>query len=182
MKSTFSRRTACLGLSLVEAMLAAGTLAATLGATLPGLQESRQRRQLEAASAQLATDIHHTRSLAVARSETLRLRVQTLSDGACYVVHSGPVNSCSCRSDGSTSCTAPAAQVLRAAGFDARQPVRLRANSGSMSFDPQHGTVTPTATLALTLPDGQGLNNVVNIMGRVRRCAVATPIAGYPAC
>jgi type IV fimbrial biogenesis protein FimT len=42
--------------------------------------------------------------------------------------------------------------------------------------------VTPTGTLRLSLRDGRGLNQVVNIMGRVRTCSRSGTVPGYPAC
>ena len=67
-------------------------------------------------------------------------------------------------------------------GFDARGALQVASNSGSMLFDPNRGTVTPTGTLRVQLQSGQALHQVVNIMGRVRACSPAGAVPGYPTC
>ncbi len=176
-----SRRHAQRGLSLVESAITLGIIAVTLGAALPTFTQARDRRHLEGAAAQLATDLRHARSLAVARRAAVRLSVQQAADGSCYVVHTGGAGDCQCTGAGTASCSA-GAQVLRVVGFDAGQPVRLAANSRSMLFDPDRGTVSPTGTMRLQLQGGTAIHEVINIMGRVRACSPAPALAGYPAC
>jgi len=171
----------CRGLTLVESLAAIAPLAVTLGSVLPGLQQARERRHLEGAAAQLATDIRHARSLAVSQAAPVRFKVQQTVDGACYVIHTGHASDCTCNSQGVARCQ-PGAQALRVAGFGRDMPVRLSSNSASILFDGDRGTVTPTATFSLTLPDGRGLRQIVNIMGRVRACSPAAAVAGYPGC
>lgn len=63
-----------------------------------------------------------------------------------------------------------------------------RAESVRMSFgtDPQgasvHGTVSLAASITVAGNDRKSLRHVVNIMGRVRTCAQAGAVKGYPAC
>jgi type IV fimbrial biogenesis protein FimT len=175
-----SRQTS-LGLTLIEALMVTATAAASLGVTLPGWQDVRRAHQLESAAAQFAADAMQARSLAVALAAPVRLTVQQPEGGACYVIHTGHANDCTCDSQGRAACQGDA-QALRVVGFDAAQPVRLRSNSASMLFDADRGTVTPTGTVSLSLPSGNGMNAVINIMGRVRRCTTGEPVAGYPAC
>jgi type IV fimbrial biogenesis protein FimT len=139
-----------------------------------------ERRHLEGAAAQLETDIQHARSLAVASNHSVRLRFIDDDSGSCYAVFSGAANQCQCRGDGSSSClgTQP---VWRSVGFDAMATVRLKSNVGSIVFDPQHGTSTPTGTLRLLGSSGQAVHLVVNIMGRVRACS-PTGMLGYKPC
>lgn len=181
MNTRQSRRQSSCGFTLIDSLVVVATLAVTLGTALPGLQAARQARQLEGAAAQLSTDVMHARSLAVAMVTPVRLSVQQQRGGACYVVHTGHAGDCSCDDQGRATCTG-GAQSLHAVGFNASQSVQLRSNSPSMLFDPDRGTVTPTGTLSLSLPDGRGLNAVVNIMGRVRRCATGAAMTGYPEC
>ena len=52
----------------------------------------------------------------------------------------------------------------------------------SLTFDPVKGTVTPTATIALENRNRQGLNLVINVMGRVRSCTPTPPLTATRAC
>ena len=169
------------GVSIIEAMLALSTMAITLGAGLPGLNEARAKRQLDGTAAQVATDIAQARSLAVSANEPMRFTVQQDAGGSCYAIHTGSAGSCSCSSQGTATCTGTS-QVHRVAGFDGSQAVRLGGNARSMLFDPDRGTVSPTGTIRLSTADGKALDLVVNIMGRVRRCASGQPMPDYPNC
>jgi type IV fimbrial biogenesis protein FimT len=176
-----ARRAHSRGLTLVESLAAMATMAIMLGSSLPSLSQMRDRRHLEGMATQISTDIHHARSLAVAHAASVRFSVQQHADGACYVIHTGHAGDCACTSNGQTQCR-PGAQALRVVGFDAATPVRLTSTSANMLFDADRGTVTPTGTLRLSLRDGRGLNQVVNIMGRVRTCSRSGKVPGYPAC
>ncbi len=167
------------GTSLVEATVVLAITSTLVGSLLPGWQAARERRALEAASAQLATDLRHARSLAVAQSLPVRLAVN--STQACYVVHTGPSRGCGCDSTGRASC-APGATALRVATLPGDGLVALSTSSASMLFDAERGTVTPTGTLRLTLADGQAVHHVVNIMGRVRTCSPDGLVAGHARC
>ena len=168
-----------LGASLVEAMIVLAIIGLLLGSLLPGWADARDRRSLEAASAQLATDLRLTRSLAVAQGSPVRLSVPAAQ--ACYVVHTGPARACSCDATGAATCRGDA-QALRVATLPGSGRVALSSSSASMLFDADRGTVTPTGTLRLRLADGRAVHHVVNIMGRIRTCSPAGRVAGHPAC
>jgi type IV fimbrial biogenesis protein FimT len=72
--------------------------------------------------------------------------------------------------------------ALRAVGFPAGHKVQVAANSGSMLFHPDRGTVTPTGTIRLQGNSGDSIQLVVNVMGRVRSCSPKGIVAGLPAC
>lgn len=167
------------GTSLIESLVVlaiAGTLA---GSALPGWHEARERRQLDAASSQLATDLHLARSLAV--SQAMSVRISFTAGQACYVVHTGPAAACRCDSDGGHHCSA-GAEALRVAALPGTGAVALEANVRSMLFDAERGTVTPTATLKLHGPSGASVHHVVNIMGRARTCSPDGRVAGHRRC
>lgn len=167
------------GASLVEAMMALAITGILAGSMLPGWHEARERRQLQAASAQLATDLRLTRSLALAQGQSVRLRVHAAQ--ACYVVHTGPANGCSCDRSGQALCSGEAVP-LRVATLPGNGTLALSSSSGSMLFDAGRGTVTPTGTLRLHTADGRAVHHVVNIMGRVRTCSPGARVAGHAAC
>jgi type IV fimbrial biogenesis protein FimT len=168
-----------LGASLVESMIVLAITGVLAGSVLPGWSETRDRRSLEAASAQLATDLRLARSQAVAQGRPVRFGVTAAQ--ACYVIHTGPARSCSCDSDGAATCSG-SSQALRVATLPGGGRIALSSSSQSMLFDADRGTVTPTGTLRLRLADGRAVHHVVNIMGRVRTCSPAGRVAGHPAC
>ena len=169
------------GLTLIELALTLCIIAILVGAGVPSFTQARDRRHLEGAAAQLVTDIRLARSLAVSQRASVRLAVQHGGGGSCYVLHTGSAGDCTCTGAGVSRCGA-GAQALRTAGFDGAGPVQLSSNTGSMLFDPDRGTVTPTGTISLQLASGQTLRQIVNIMGRVRTCSPAAAMPGYPKC
>ena len=181
----FARRSAHVrsqkGFTLTECLIAMAVTATSLGAGLPGFEQALEKRRLEGVAAQLETDIAFTRSLAVAQSHSVRMKFQSDVSGSCYVVHTGSANDCRCNADGQAVCIG-GRQALRSVFFAASGPVSLRSNVPSILFDPTHGTSTPTGTLRVVGRSNSAIHQIVNIMGRVRSCAPAPGLAGYPLC
>ena len=180
-RPSLGQRRAQAGVTLVESMVTASVLAVVTGLTVPGFEASIQRRHLEGAAAQLETDIHHARMLAVARNMPLRISFESGAAGSCYVIHTGAANQCSCAGGGAAVCQG-AAQAERSVHFPVDGAVSLKWNSRSIAFEPLKGTSTPTATLQLSTPQGGSIHQVMNIMGRVRSCSPAPALSGYRAC
>lgn len=178
---TTTRRQCQRGITLVESAMVLGIVAVMVGVGAPGFDEVRATRLLEVAAAQLRTDVQLARSTAVAMGRTVRLQVQSEAAGSCYLLHTGPAGSCSCTPAGPASCADPA-QLLRSAAYGQAQGLALRANVGSMAFEPIQGTVTPAGTLTMSTRRGDQLKVVVNVMGRARSCKAAGDLHGYPAC
>lgn len=168
------------GLSLVECLMTLAVATVTLGAALPGLQEMRERRQLDGAAAQLETDLHYARSIAASQHSGVRIAFQSGTAGTCYVVHTGPAGACDCLDSGPARCTAGQAP-LRSVRLEAADGIRLASNVPSILFDGSMGTSTPTGTVRLLGHEGRELRLVVNLMGRVRTCSPAGTF-GYKAC
>ena len=169
------------GFTLTECLMALAVTATSMGAGLPGFEQALETRRLEGAAAQLETDIAFTRSLAVAQSHSVRMKFQNDANGSCYVVHTGSANDCRCTGEGQSVCIG-AGQAIRTVYFAANGPVVLRSNVPSILFDPTHGTSTPTGTLRVVGRSNKAIHQIVNIMGRVRSCAPAPGLAGYPRC
>jgi type IV fimbrial biogenesis protein FimT len=167
------------GITLVELSMTVAIGAILAGVSVPSLEHARARRHLEGAAAQLETDIHFARSVAVARNQGVRVSFETLAGGSCYIVHSGGAGDCHCSSGGAAVCTGQA-EALRSVLIGHGTSVQLQSNSPSMLFDPVRGTTTPTATIQLDNPDGSAIRQIVNIMGRVRSCSPTLP--GYKRC
>lgn len=169
------------GVTLVEQVVALALAATAAGAVAPAFDAAHQRRHLDGAAQVLRTDLHHARSLAVAQGSPVRLQFNADDSGACYVVHTGARDACTCSSDGSSSCNGSGV-VLRSQGVAASTGLRLSSNSASMLFDSGLGTVTPTGTIELVNRRGATLRLIVNIMGRVRQCTTTPHAVDAPAC
>jgi len=170
------------GLSLVELLcvLAIGVL--LLGGTLPMLNELRQGQRLQSVAALLETDIHLARSTAMSTGQSVRLEVQaTDTGGSCYMLLTGPAETCTCTDQGQARCNA-GAQPLRVEGQPAASGVAVAALARPLVFDGRKATVTPTATLRLSARDGRTIHQVVNIMGRVRSCTPGGGVGGLRSC
>jgi type IV fimbrial biogenesis protein FimT len=176
-----ARRRSQSGVTLVETAVVASVLAVAAGLAVPSFDGAIQRRHLEGAAAQLETDIHHARMLAVARNVPLRISFETGAAGSCYVIHTGAANQCSCGAAGVAACQG-SAQAERSVLFAADGPVRLKSNSRSVVFEPTKGTSTPTATMQLSSRNGIAIHQVMNVMGRVRSCSPAPALSGYRSC
>lgn len=173
------------GLTLIESLIAVVIAAVIMGTGLADFRQLRDRRQLEAAAAQLETDLMATRSLAVARNHGVRVGFESSAQHSCYVIHLGAPDDCHCVSGGTATCR-PGAEPIRTVLFEAQGAVTLRSNVRSILFDGTKGTTTPTGTLRLIGRDGAAIHQIVNIMGRVRTCSPPLPsggrLAGYPPC
>lgn len=169
------------GLSMIELLCGVSITATALGTAAPAFQDLKQRQALEATAAQLETDLHFARSEAIAHNRGVRLSVQALGAGSCYVIHTGAAHECRCSGDGRTRCEG-SAEALRLVEQTGADRARLASIGSSLLYDGNRGTVTPTATLKVVDAKGRAIHQVVNIMGRVRSCSPQAQVAGYKAC
>ncbi|MFT3956188.1 MAG: GspH/FimT family protein [Piscinibacter sp.] len=167
------------GITLVEAAAVIAIVAVTASAAAPGLQRLIERYRLEAAATRFAADLQLARNESIARNRVVRLSWHAAS--ACYLLHTGPADACSCDAAGAAQC-APGQMPIRAMAWDGGMRVSLQSNTASIAFDPLHGTVTPTATWRISAADGRAIHHVVNVMGRVRSCSPLATVPGYRAC
>ena len=175
-------RTAQRGLSLIELLCSLAIMALLMGGALPLFNELRWSQALQSAASLLETDLHHARSLAVITGRPVRLSIQApATGGSCYVVHTGAAHGCRCDGHGQAECDA-GAELLRLVEQPVNAGIRLAPVDQSILFDGGKGTVTPTATLNLIDPDGRTIHQVVNVMGRVRTCAVGGSLGGLRRC
>lgn len=172
----------CHGLTLVEALCCLCITAVLLAGALPSLRDLRLRQALQSAAAVLETDVQYARSLARTSDRTVRLALQTGTDGgSCYVIHNGPSGACTCDTGtGAARCEGDA-QLLRQQALPAAAGVRLSSASRSIVFDAGKGTVTPTATFVLADREGRAVHQIVNILGRTRSCS-PSGLGGYRRC
>ena len=169
------------GITLIEACIVLAVTAIVAGSAAPGMQDLIDARRLEGTATQLATDIQFARSEAVARNEAVRLSFHAAPAGSCYVIHTGNADQCGCADAGAAQCSGDAQQIKTVVIASAER-VALQANTGSVLFDPVHGTSTPTGTLRVTGASGRAIHHVINVMGRVRSCSPQAAVPGYRAC
>ena len=170
------------GLTLVETCCTLSIVALVAGTTIPSFDHMQTIRRVEGAAAEVAIDLHWIRTEAVARREGVRLSLYDGGSGTCAIVHTGHVAECSCATDGAAVC-AGSSTLLKNTYFPAAGRVRIAANVASMRFDAINGTTTPAGTVRLSDVGGTlALNQVVNILGRVRTCAPAAAMPGVKAC
>ncbi|WP_298830887.1 GspH/FimT family pseudopilin [uncultured Piscinibacter sp.] len=167
------------GLTLVEAAVVIGIVAAAATAAAPGLQRLIDLRRLDAAATQLVADLQLARNESIARNRVVRLSWHAATN--CYVVHTGNADQCQCAADGQGRCS-PGSTLIRSVGWTAAGRVGLQSNAPVIAFDPLHGTATPTATWRVVGSDGRAIHHVVNVMGRVRSCSPLAAVPGYRAC
>ncbi|NUZ07223.1 GspH/FimT family pseudopilin [Piscinibacter koreensis] len=173
-------RRAARGFTLIEAAIVLAVAMVIAFAVAPTFQEMIDTRRLVGAADQLASDLQHVRSAAVARNQTLRVSFHTSAAFSCYVVHTGGIDDCTCAATGAAVCNADV-RALKTIALPAGR-IGIAANVASIAFDPVHGTSTPTGTLRVTDARGRAIHHVVNIMGRVRSCTPLGAVAGYRAC
>ena len=170
------------GLTLVELLCVLAISAVLLGGAWPMFLELQARQALQSQAALLETDVYFARSQALSSGQAVRLSVQAMANGAtCYVVHTGPAHACRCSGGGQAVCDVDT-RLLRLAEQGGPSRIALAPAQRSVLFDPGKGTVTPTATLRLTDPQGRGIHQIINIMGRVRSCTPTTGLAGLRPC
>ncbi len=169
------------GLTTIEALCVASVAASTLGMASGPWASMVQRHRLQAAAAMIEAEVQLARAWATTHNRNVRLEVQHVRHGSWVIVHAGDKGACRKADDGSTQC-ASGTPLVSARFHDTSTGVRL-ANPGlSLAFSASRGTVTPTSTIRLTGGDGVGLNQVVNLMGRVRTCSLPTAWGSHTAC
>lgn len=172
---------AAAGFTLIETCTVVAVVAVLAAAAVPSLRPLIDARRLEGAATELATDVQLARSEAVARNRPVRLSLQKTADGSCYLIHTGNAGDCSCATSGPAVCSGAASAIKRVSAL-AADGVGFASNSASVVFDPLHGTCTPAATLRVLGRPGREIDQVVNVMGRVRSCSPNAAVGGYRAC
>lgn len=169
------------GVTLIECCATLAIVSILAGTALPSFDSMVKTRRLEGQAAEMAIDLRYVRSEAVARNEGVRVSFHNVSGGSCTIVHTGATADCSCDNYGVAQCT-NGAVALKTVFHAAGSGMSIQANVASMRFDPNNGTVTPTATVRVVAADGRAIHHVVNIMGRVRSCSPAGAMRGVPVC
>lgn len=169
------------GFTLVESIVCLAVISLTLGLAVPSMDHLRSRVQLRNFAAQLETDLQWARSTAVALNRRVQVSFDKSGAGSCYVVHTGHTDDCTCDGTGASTCS-PGADALRTVYLASGDGLSMSSNSRYIGFEPIHGIVTPTATIAARSRHSEQINIVINIMGRVRHCSATPSLSGSPPC
>jgi type IV fimbrial biogenesis protein FimT len=174
------------GFTLIELMVCVALCAVLALTAAPSLQRWTEARRLEGVANELAADLRLARSEAISRNQNVRIGFRavdtpSIAPSNCYVVYVGAIDACRCTLQGLAACGADAL-AIRSVALPAEDRLSLQANVATMSFDAQHGTSTPAATLRLASASGLAIQHVVNVLGRVRSCSPLGAVPGYRAC
>lgn len=159
------------GLTLVEACMAMAVLAIIVTLAIPSFADLLARRRLLGWADLVATDMRQAHAEAVKRNRRVMARFPT---PGCYVLHVDPAPDCACKPGCSDRALIKQVDLDRSAGID------LAANVRSISFEP-NGTVVPSGSLTLSNGRGDTLRHRINVLGRLRTCAVSGHLP-HPAC
>jgi type IV fimbrial biogenesis protein FimT len=169
------------GFTLVELCVTVAVLVIVLAVAAPSIRRLIDRTSLRASASVVRTDLQYVRSAAAARNEMLWLELQSGPDGSCYSLHDGAQGDCRCTPDGHADCPS-SARALKVTGFPSNGAVQVSANVKSLRYDPDRGTVSPTATFTLTSRSGEAVQHTVNVLGRIKTCSPASQVPGYASC
>lgn len=170
------------GFTLVEALVAVLLLSLLLTFALPAGHRWLQRQRLWHAAETVLADLYFARSEALHGSRNVMLRFLTTPSGACYVIYSGPQNSCQCETEGPSTCL-PGGQAYRTYQAPRRDGFpMLSSNVSSMLFSNRLGTVALAATFRLSTEGVGEVRHIVGITGRVRSCSADRSFTRWPAC
>lgn len=170
-----------LGFSLFETLVTLVVLAALVALAAPALGQMAHRQRHQAQLQMLQADLQQARSMALSGLAPVRLRLEQLQGGSCYVVHRGPSGSCTCTEGGLAQCE-PAGELLKSHWLPASSQLRIEGSVHQLVFHPRFGTASSAGTFAVLGPDNSKAALVVAITGRIRRCASANSGFGLPAC
>jgi type IV fimbrial biogenesis protein FimT len=155
-----------------------------LASAAPDWHRLIERQRLSLIASQWAGDLQSTRSESVLRNQILRMNVHDGAWGSCYVVHCGPRDQCHCDTPpaGIAECGG-AARLLKRVVLASPDGLRLQSNTGSIAFDPLHGTATPTAPLHVIAASHSGFAEARQTVSFRRADAVrreAVPMSATP--
>lgn len=170
------------GFTLLETLVVVLLLSLLLAFALPAGHRWLQRQRLWHAAETVLADLYVARSEALHGHRNVMLRFLSTPSGACYVIYSGPQNSCQCETVGPSTCL-PGSQAYRTYQTPRRDGFpMLSSNVSSMLFSSRLGTVALAATFRLSTEGVGEVRHIVGITGRVRSCSVDRSFTRWPAC
>ena len=170
------------GITLIEIMVVITLMAILTALAVPSFRDMLINSRLEGRAREYVTHMNWARSLAVSTNQAVNLRIATGEIASCYVVFQGPVNDCTCNSNGAV-CSTPGNERLVVV-FSHSDGVRVgaRTESATTRINPRQGTISPTLTAIFAADNGKAVHNISNILGRTRTCTPEESSFGFPTC
>lgn len=171
------------GYSLLEMLVVCAMLATFAAVSAGGITGLVSTRRLDAIASELARDLHYARAEAVVRNTDMHFAFAVDEVGSCYVIHTGSKKDCSCTPETGVLCAADTTAV-KWVSWPRSQGAWLTTAPATFTITSRLGMVTPTARVELADARGndQGIDVIVNQLGRARRCWQGTPIGSLPQC
>lgn len=169
------------GFSLMEMAIGLCISAVLLSQALPSLDRMIQRQRLNLLAQTLMVDLKHARNDAMLSPTGMHLHFGQSSQGACYVIYTGPAKQCQCDTSGMPVCTG-GARAIKSQWLPNQLKIALHSNSNHMTFKGQMGTVTPGGSIDLSTSHGDSIRHIISIAGRVRSCSPNGSMGQHPAC
>ncbi|MEK8027839.1 pilus assembly FimT family protein [Pseudaquabacterium rugosum] len=174
------------GLGSIEIYASLCCSALLVSQALPRIDAIRDRQAVQVVAGELDQQLRMARQTAIALDTPVRLTLRALTGGGghCTLTHTGDPQACRC-ADPTTgapaACDAPARLLQASSTRLAEAGATVTTVNRTLIFAPDHGTVTPTATFEIRSRQGLRVRKIINILGRVRGCAV-TPLPGWSTC
>lgn len=170
------------GVSMLECCMTLAVMALLLLVGVPSLKELQDRIRLQGQSKALTAQIINMRFEAIMKNQAVRMTFINSPDGTCYVVHTGPAESCTCDGQGNANCNTKLGQVLATQHWNTNERVQIYANVRTILFDPRTGLAAPGGTVRLVNASGQELRHIVSLRGRVRTCSSERNFSDHAPC
>ena len=172
------------GVSLIETCITGSMLGILTCTAAPSFQNMMDLRRLEGMANTLWHDLQYVRATAISLNENIQLSIHSNADTTstgCYVIHTGRSGDCVCQGAPLHAACEAGSRALKTVALPSSR-LRITGTRTRMSWAASRGTVTPAATLHLSLADGRSIAHVINIVGRVRTCSPLGTVKGIPRC
>jgi type IV fimbrial biogenesis protein FimT len=174
------------GLGSIEIYATLCCSALLISQALPRIESIRDRQAVQVVAGELDQQLRMARQTAITLNTPVRLTLRALTggDGHCTLMHTGDPRECRCADPATgtpAGCDAPARLLHASSTRLAEAGATVTTLNRTLIFAPDHGTVTPTATFEIRSRQGLRVRKIINILGRVRGCAV-TALPGWSLC
>jgi len=184
--------------SLVELMVVIAVLAVTLTLAAGPFRDYILLQRLRSVQSQLVTDLAYARSEAISRDTFVQMRVQTSSNGTCYIVYSRPDSGigspCDCTAGAGSRCGSDRSEV-KSVFLPSSESISIGVPSGQsalLTISPRTGGVNMDSGmefLAFTdyvvetqIDQQRRFRTKMTPQGRVQVCSPDVTIVGGTQC
>jgi prepilin-type N-terminal cleavage/methylation domain-containing protein len=171
------------GVTLIELLVVLVVLAVFVGLGIPSFNSVFDRHRVTGAAQALYADLQYARAEAIKRNVDVAVNFNTA--GWCYgITDTAPLSACDCNGSvaSQASCSVNGQQyIVTADRFPGVSMSTASLASGSVSFDPTRGTLSPSGNISFMGDAAEQVRVTTYFIGRVRLCS-PTGYAGYKSC